>query len=74
MFIVEVWTWSKSCIFEFRYAAECRQVKKPCQKSKPGNDQIKLIINASSSYGDNLNAELQCQLDENPDLVINLFY
>ena len=35
-----------------------------------GCDQIQSIINASSSYGNNLNAELQRQLDENPDLVI----
>ena len=48
------------CIFEFRYADECRQVNKPCQS----------IINASSSYGDHLNTELQRQLDESPDLVI----
>ena len=39
-------------------------------KSKSGSDRIQLIINASSSYGDHLNAELQRQLDENPDLVI----
>ena len=53
------------CILEFRYADECRQVKKPCQKSKPGSNRIQWIIN-----GDNLNAELQRQADENPDLVI----
>ena len=58
------------CIFEFRYADECRQVKKTGKKSKPGSDRIQSIINASSSYGDHLNAELQRQLDDNPDLII----
>ena len=61
------------CIFEFRYADECRQVKKTCKKSKPGSDRIQSIINASSSYGDHLNAELQRQLDETPDLVISYY-
>ena len=47
-----------NCIFEICYADECRQVKKLCQKRKPGSDRIHSIINASSSYGDHLNAEL----------------
>ena len=36
----------------------------------PGSDRIQSIINASLLYGDHLNAELQRQLDENPDLII----
>ena len=39
-------------------------------RNNPSSDRIQSIINASSSYGDYLNAELQRQLDENPDLVI----
>ena len=59
-----------NCIFEFCYADECWQVKKPCQKRNPDSDRIQSILNTSSSYGDHLNAALQRQLDEHPDLAI----
>ena len=67
MFIVEVWTWSKTSVY--LSSVMLMNVGKSRNLDKKVS-LVKSIINASSSYGDHLNAEFQRHFDENPDVVI----